>query len=340
MKLKNIIITLFVIFSLIGLLIYIDPTTTGFAVQDRFLINNVSVSAKEFNQQVKVEQFDDYEIKMDNALYYFTANVEKEQAIDYLLLEFEVDNTQLREFNKEDVSLYFYKDGWIKEDTEFIKEYGRYNYYRAKGEGFGLYAVALRKQEKQAVTPKISEDDIILYGLAPILAILLLFSIFSYGSVKLIQKLNYRIYLFLKRGFIGLIKFSLSFGIVVLILGILSPEQSGVSGKDIVYYALIPMIALTLFMDLFLNFFLWVHRLVQYNRVYRFFRNFFGLFVVSLTLIFGLLIKVAPKAEGTVTRADLILYGLLPIICMNFIFVLVVYAFYILVRKALFVKKI
>ncbi len=334
MKLKNIVITLLAIFSIISLFIYIEPSVTGFAVQNKLMIANISVSADEFDQEIKVEQYDDYEIKIDNALYYFTAEIKKEQPVNYILIEFETDNAQLGEFTKEDVSLYYYKDGWVKLETEFVREKGRYNYYKAKADRFGLFAAALRKEEKkEIIAPKVNEDEIVLFALIPIFGILILSIIFSFTFVKLIQKINYRFYLLLKKGFIGLFKFVLSSGIVFLVLGIISPEQTGAESKDIIYYALIPLFTLSILSDLILNFFLWVHRLIEYNKVYRFLRNSFWIFTASFIMIFSLLVLLVPENTGSINSAELIIYGLAPILAMSFVPIFAFYIIYLLFRR-------
>ena len=149
MRLKNILLILTAIFVLIGIFAYIEPSITGLVIQDRFLISDVQVSADKFDQEIKVEQFDDYEIKFDNALYYFTIEPESEQDINYILVDFIVDSSQVRDYVKEEIGLYYFNDEvWQKLDTKFVKQDGRFYYYNAKNKKFGLLDLGFVKTKK------------------------------------------------------------------------------------------------------------------------------------------------------------------------------------------------
>ncbi len=326
MKFKSILLILIGIFLLVGMFIYVEPSITGLATQERFMISDVKVSAQEFDQEIKVEQFDEHEIKFDNALYYFTIKPEYEQDINYVLIEFIADSSQVKDY---DAGLYLYKDGWLKLDSEFVKQDGRFLYYKSKSENFGLFAVGLSGKAEE----KMNKNDLLLFALLPIFIIILLFSALCYGFVEIIQKINYRFYLVFKKIIFGLLKFGLSFGIVIMILDLISPNYGGAGQVNLIYYAVIPLVILTLLSDIILNFILYVHRLIEYNKVYKFSRNLILLFALGFVWIVGLLNNYVPKIEGSLTRSEVLIYGLIPVVLMTFGFVFVFYVLYVLVKK-------
>ena len=326
MRFKNIVLVLFGIFLLVGLFIYVEPSVTGLVVQDRFLISDVQVSADSFDQEVKFEQFDDYSIKLDDALYYFTVEVDREVSVNYLLIEFMVDSTQI----SEDVGLYYYDGSWVELDVEFVKEFGRYNYYEGKGFGFGLFDVGVKGEDKIVV----AKNDLLLFGLLPMFGLLLLFISLSFGFVLLVQRFSYRFYLILKKGFVGLVKFGLSFGIVVLILSLVSPKSGDVSNVNLLYYVILPLLVLSLLSNVILNLVLYVRRVVVGGRGYRFVRNSFWLFVSVLVGVFVWFEKSIPSdLSGSLSRGEILLFGLLPLVSVSLFFVLVLYFVIVFVQK-------
>ena len=130
----------------------------------------------------------------------------------------------------------------------------------------------------------------------------------------------------------------MSFGIVVLVLDIISPKTGDVGQISFIYYVLIPLVILVLLSDMFLNLILWVHRRIEYNNVYKVFRNLFAVFVLILGGIVGLFVKFVPKVEGVVTRFDIIVYGLLPLIFMSLSVVVVLSLFYVLIRRVVYTR--
>ena len=324
MKFKNIVLVLFGIFLLVGLFIYIEPAITGLFVQDRFLISDVKVSADSFDQEVKVEQFDDYLIELDDALYYFTVEVDEEVFVNYLLIEFMVDSSQI----SDGVGLYYFDDSWVELDVEFVKEDGRYNYYEGKGFEFGLFAVGVKGEDK------VAKNDLLLFGLIPLFVLLLFFISLSLGLVLFVQRMSYRFYLLLKKSLVVLVKFGLSLGIVVLILGLVSPRSGDVSNISLLYYVIIPLLVLSLLSDDVLHLVLYVRRLVVGSRGYRFVRNSFWLFVSVLVGVFVWFERSIPSEfSGSLGRGDVILFGLLPLVSVSLFFVLVLYFVIVFVQK-------
>lgn len=332
MRAKYILITMIVIFALVSLFIYIDPSVTSFAVQDRFLISNVKVSAASFDQEIKVEQFDDHSIKLDNSLYYFTLDVNRKQEINYILVEFMVDSSQF----SEDIGLYYYDQEWKELEKEFVKKDGRYNYYKAKADDFGLFGVARKKLEDKVAAPIVSKSDLLMFGLIPVILCVLLFILLSYSFVLVLQKFSYRFYLVLKRIFVEIIKFVLSLSIVILILDLISADKVGnVSNINLIYYAVIPVLVLSLLSDAILNLILWIHRVIEYNRIYKFFRNTFWLFGFVFLVVVGLLYKFIPKVDGVLSDSDVLIFGLIPLVVISFLFLFLFYSIYALIRRVL-----